>query len=83
MKMIDNWQRQALRMNSVQWMAIWSAVVTTWLLLPEHDQAAILSLVPFDLGERVPALMVLAGFIGGIFARLRAQPALHQGEERP
>lgn len=78
MKPIDNWQRVALKLNSVQWGLVWSAVVTTWLLTPEADKAAILSLVPFGAGERAPAIVVLAGFVGGILARLKAQPALHQ-----
>lgn len=77
MKLIDNWRQQAPRLNSVQWLAIWSAVVTTWALTPEADKAVILSLVPFNAGDRIPALVVLAGFVGGILARLRAQPALH------
>lgn len=81
LNLIEGWKQQALRLNSVQWMALWSAVVTTWLLLPDKDQAAILSLIPFGAGERVPALMVLAGFLGGIYARLRAQPALHAPQE--
>lgn len=81
MKLIDNWQSLALRLNSVQWLGVWSAVVTTWLLTPEHDKAAILSLIPFGVGDRLPAIIVLGVFIGGILMRLRAQPALH--EDKP
>jgi hypothetical protein len=80
MKLIEEW-KQAPRMNSVQWMAVWSAVVTTWMLTPENDKAEILSLIPWGAGERLPAIVVLAGFIGGIVARLRAQPALHEGQK--
>lgn len=76
MNLIEDWNRLALRLNSVQWSLVWSAVVTTWLITPEVDRQALLSLVPFGIGERVPAYVVLLGFLGGIYARLRAQPAL-------
>lgn len=76
MTLIDNWQRLALRLNSVQWSLVWSAVVMTWMVTPEADRQVLLSLIPFGVGDRVPAYVVLFGFIGGIYARLRAQPKL-------
>jgi hypothetical protein len=88
-KSIENWRggvqpipewRSALKMNSVQWMTVWSTIVMVWMLTPENDKALILSLVPFGAGERAPAMFALAGFVGGIFARLRAQPELHGGK---
>lgn len=77
MRFIENWPRLALRLNSVQWSLVWSAAITTWLLLPDADKALLIDLLPLpSLGGKGPALLVLVGFVGGIVARLRAQPAL-------
>lgn len=83
MKLIENWQSLVLRLNSTQWMGVWSAIVTTWLLTPEEDKATLLGLIPFGVGDRMPAFVVLAAFIGGIYMRLRAQPELHMPKEEP
>lgn len=83
MKLIDDWPRIALKLNSIQWSLVWSAVVTTWLLTPEVDRQALLSLIPFGVGPKVPAYAVLLGFVGGVYARLRAQPGVQSATKPP
>jgi hypothetical protein len=79
--LIDNW-RQAWRYLSVQVSAVASAAVAAWIVLPDAQRAELIALLPFDVGGKGPALLTLLGFLGVIFARLKAQPKLHDDEER-
>jgi hypothetical protein len=72
MKPIPEW-RDAWRLWSVRF----TLLLLVWELMPEHHQTALLSLigVPADLIPGVLAALILA-------ARLIAQPALHQEDEK-
>lgn len=75
MKLIPDW-RHAWDYLSVKVQAIAGAAVAGWLLLPEDQRASLIALLPFNFGGKGPALLVLLAFMGGIFARLKAQPDL-------
>ena len=82
MKLIDDW-KSGWQFASVQVSSIAAATVSAWLLLPEAQRSELLSLLPFSLGGKGPALLVLFGFIGVIVARLKSQPGLDVKRDTP
>lgn len=82
MKLIDDW-RKAWQFLSVQVSGIFAAAVSAWMLLPHDQREDLLSLLPFSLGGRGPALVVLIGFVGVIVARIKSQPGLDVKRDDP
>lgn len=81
MSLITDW-RSAWKYLSVKASIIWSAVMATWVVLPESSQHELLNFLPFDLGGKGPAIVVLIGFLSVLWARLTAQPDLPKPGER-
>lgn len=80
MKLIDN-AKQWWRMLVIQVAAIWAAIITAWPLLTEaqrNDVLALLGIPPEWLGGVTAVVM----FLTLVAARVKAQPALHPGEEQ-
>jgi hypothetical protein len=75
MKLIDDW-KQSWKFLSIRVNIFLATVATIFMALPRDDQAALLSLLPFEADGG--ALLVLILVLVQTFARLKAQPDLHE-----
>lgn len=75
-KLIADW-RDAWKFLSVRVNVLFAAVISTYMLLPESQQIALLSMLPF-VGPKAAGLIVVIGFVLSTAARVKAQPALEK-----
>lgn len=78
MKLIDDW-KTSWRFLSVQIQVVASVAVTIFLALPKDQQELLLSFLPLG-GRDGAAVLALITFLLTIWARLKAQPEIHQKE---
>jgi hypothetical protein len=78
MKLIDDW-KQSWKFLSVRIQAVASMALIVFLALPKDQQELLLTFLP--LGDRDgAAVLALVTFLIAIWARVTAQPELHQKE---
>jgi hypothetical protein len=80
MKLIDN-AKQWWRMLVIQVAAVWAALITAWPLLTEAQRADMLALIGIP-AEWIGGVTAAVMFLTLVAARVKAQPALHPGDEQ-